>query len=78
MMTIAMARLYVRTTLNRIGRFDPDQAHELTEAIQLMIDDAVERAKQPGPPSLSEGPMGEGDTPTPTGGSKPTKRGTRA
>ena len=43
-MTVAMARLFIRTTINRIGRFDPEQAHDLTEAISVLIEDAIEHA----------------------------------
>ena len=43
MMTIAIARLTVRTHLNRMGRFDPDGAQDLEQAITLMIEDALEK-----------------------------------
>jgi len=76
MMTIAMARLTVRTYLNRLGRLDPEAAQDLTEAIQLIIDDAVERATHPDPPAL-EGPVGEGVPPA-KGGSRPGTGGTPA
>ena len=67
MMTIAMARLTVRTYLDRVGRFDPEGAHDLQQAITLLIEDAIERAaRSPNdPPPL--GALPGGHVP-PTGG----------
>lgn len=67
MMTIAMARLTVRTYLDRMGRFDPEGAHDLQQAITLLIEDAIERAAR----TPDEGPapvtLPGGDA-SPTGG----------
>ena len=54
MMTIAMARLTVRTYLDRMGRFDPEEAHDLQQAITLLIEDAVARALEPPAPRAPE------------------------
>jgi hypothetical protein len=42
-MTIAMARLVVRTEINRLARLEPDEARDLERAIHVLIDDAVAR-----------------------------------
>jgi hypothetical protein len=40
-MTIAVARLVVRTQLNRLARLEPDEARDLERAIHILIDQAV-------------------------------------
>jgi hypothetical protein len=42
-MTIAMARLVVRTEINRLARLEPDEARDLERAIHVLIDDAIAR-----------------------------------
>jgi hypothetical protein len=42
-MTIAMARLVVKTEINRLARLEPDEARDLERAIHVLIDDAVAR-----------------------------------
>jgi hypothetical protein len=64
-MSIGMARLLVRTTLDRMGRFDPDGAYELQQAITLLIEDAVGRATDPKGTGV---PPTEGVDPVPPGG----------
>lgn len=50
-MTIAMARLIIKTALNRLARLEPEEARDLERAIQVLIDDAVARetGRVPGP-----------------------------
>jgi len=42
-MTIAMARLIVRTEINRLARLEPDEARDLERAIHVLIDEAIAR-----------------------------------
>jgi hypothetical protein len=66
-MTLTIARMVIRDSLNRMARLDPEAARELERAIHILVDDAVTREVR----RIGIDILGESELGRPRGGADP-------